>query len=229
MHSILRFSILLAILWQGANATEYFPETGRHDAICYTVGGSDRVEAISKKMGVGIAKNREWFEAYLKKLNLKPGELLPYHENLGITREEYDFFIGNIKKLILVKFADAVVDVRSDQGGVKLRITGVNLPVSEYEFSMDGAQLKCAYGIAKDMSDFDQTDPDSTMGRWKGRSWKIQEGEADPTSLQDYLTFQFAIGRDESGRRLIYIRSSGLKNKVPNNWGCIIRWQATAQ
>jgi hypothetical protein len=226
MNSLFRSVLLFTTFWSGAIAAEHFPEPGRYAATCYTVGASKRAEVIAGKMSQAVAKNREWLDAYLKELNLKPGEILPYHENLGVTREEYGFFLTDAKKMSLVKFSDAVVNVSSDKGGPKISIENLNLPVSKFEFSPDGTRMKCAYGTTNEHDDINQTDSDSPIGRWTGLEWRIQEGNADLVALTDYLSFRFAIGRDEVGRNVIYIRSSGLKSKVPNNWGCIIRWPA---
>jgi hypothetical protein len=42
-------------------------------------------------------EKKEWFEEYYSK-NYKKGEGLPYHENLGITKEEYQK-IKDIEKM----------------------------------------------------------------------------------------------------------------------------------
>lgn len=224
MRVALPFAFLLVSLVGEAKAETHFPAAGSHAAVCYTVGGSERTEAIAQKMGEAIARNREWMDAYLKKLNLKPGELLPYHENLGISREDYEFFLSDFKKLHLIKFADVTVVIQPADKETKLFIQGINLPVAEYSFSTEDSRLSCGYGTTSETTDFDQTNPESPLGKWRGREWRIKEGEADLATLADYLMFQFSMGQDETGRNIIYIKSSGLKDNQAINWGCIIRW-----
>src|SRR6476646_1910045 len=49
-----------------------------------------RQTALMKKFQDAIAKNYDWFTDYVK--DIPAGELLPYHENLGMTKEEYKEF-----------------------------------------------------------------------------------------------------------------------------------------
>lgn len=46
------------------------------------------VQEILLRFQKSMAENKEWVEEYFSK-NYTAGEGLPYHENLGITKEEY--------------------------------------------------------------------------------------------------------------------------------------------
>ena len=51
---------------------------------------SQRQIELNEKFKNGISKHPEWLQTYMGELNLKSGELLPYHENFGMTESEYD-------------------------------------------------------------------------------------------------------------------------------------------
>lgn len=68
---------------------------GKHEVhIMDGVQLSPRVSEIQAKMDSAIKNNYEWFTEYVS--NAKQGEILAYHENLGVTKEEYEEYVEGI-------------------------------------------------------------------------------------------------------------------------------------
>jgi hypothetical protein len=51
--------------------------------------GTPRTADISMRMAKAIQANPEWWSTYAK-ANIKDGEVLPYHPNMGISKSEWD-------------------------------------------------------------------------------------------------------------------------------------------
>lgn len=61
---------------------------GEYVAYRYNVPNpNEKQMAIMIKMQASLAMHKDWVKEVLQ--NLKPGDPMPYHENLGITKDEY--------------------------------------------------------------------------------------------------------------------------------------------
>lgn len=61
---------------------------GEYVAYRYNVPNPNEEQmAIMIKMQASLAMHKDWVKEVLQ--NLKPGDPMPYHENLGITKDEY--------------------------------------------------------------------------------------------------------------------------------------------
>lgn len=182
--------------------------------------------AIGKKLQQSLAANPGWFESYMKETAPKPGQPLPYHQKMGITKEEYATFLEANKSMGLKKLSDAVVRFEQAQGKVTMHIEGVTLPADTFEFSADGQSMKCSLGSTGAPQTIDQTNESAPTGAWKGIQWSISEGVAMPslTGTDDAYQVKVAIGADSKKRNLIYLRIVGRRNQTPMDIAYILRW-----
>ncbi|MCV2366085.1 hypothetical protein LNV23_21815 [Paucibacter sp. DJ1R-11] len=73
--------------------------TGLSTASILGIATDPKVEKISRIFTAAAQANNEWFKGYVAAhSNLKPGDILPYHKNFGISEDEYRFFIESIQK-----------------------------------------------------------------------------------------------------------------------------------
>jgi hypothetical protein len=205
-----------------------FPPAGRHKVDLLTTGSTPapEAEALGKKFHEALAADPAWLQSYLKELDLAPGELLPYHEKMGVTKEEYATLMEAVRNMALTKVSDAAVRFSQAKGQVVLHIEGVALPAEAFVFSADGQTMNCALGRSAARTTIDQKDESSPTGAWKGSQWVITKGKPEQalTSTEDAWQATVAIGKDTSERHLIYLRIIGRRQQSPLNITYILRW-----
>ncbi|WP_294350163.1 hypothetical protein [uncultured Sphingobacterium sp.] len=178
--------------------------------------------AIVEKMKQAAAANEDWFYKTMKEL--KPGEPIPYHENLGISEEEYAVFmefsqsvkldkIGVIEHKIVRKenslqfepkdFGDYIKYLVFDLKDKKVRVDNLLLEYKE-QITMDTKQTTLV------------------AGPWVGYSWQLEEVKKDgqlisdpnkvvPAEMEelDIKSIQVIIGKlDHSNQCFLYLKSN---------------------
>jgi hypothetical protein len=203
-----------------------FPPAGQHKADLLTVGMTAEAEGIGRKLQQSLAADPAWLESYLKESSPKPGEPLPYHQKMGITKDEYAAFLGAAKGMGLRKLSDAIVKIEQAQGKVTIHIEGVALPSDTFEFSSDGETMKCSLGTSGGPEVIDQKNESGPTGAWTGSQWIVAQGSSTPslTGTDDAYQVKVAIGKDSKKRNLIYLRIVGRRNKTPMDITYILRW-----
>jgi hypothetical protein len=160
-------------------AADMFPLNGDHVAELFVMGMPKESEEIGQRMQRALATDPEWLKSYLEEKRPKPGEVIPYHEKFGISKEEYGRFVQSIGKLSLNRLGNVMVRVKKVGAKVVISIEGAALPVNVFEFSADGELMTCALGSTADHHEIDQSDASAPTGKWRGRQWSLQQGEAD--------------------------------------------------
>jgi hypothetical protein len=213
-----------------ALAADPIPPKGTHKAEVFLLGSSAEVEAAAAKMKAALAKKSAWLQKYLKEKNPKPGEILPYHENFGVTEAEYKLIVESKKTLTLKKIGSAPIQVE-DAGEGKLKITlgpveglPLALPVTEFTLSKDRSEMSCKFGSDAKAEEINQTDAKAPTGKWSGKQWSIEKGNADTAAHEDAWRVSLALGNDAENRRLMYLRAVGRVNGETMDASPIFRW-----
>lgn len=169
----------------------------------------NRVDSITAKMKESVQKNSEWYLDYIKKS--KEGEALPYHENFGVSEQEYNEVLnsGNLMKLIkkdegtisFNKIGEQTYKIKTS-GGIKL-LDGMVIDLSNNKIQTEFGE--CSYG-----SKVVASDEQKITGRWNGHTWSYQE---------DNFFVNVSIGKYENeNKAIIYIKIKGIRdNKAVNN------------
>lgn len=157
--------------------------------VCVVVPPTDinkfvaRVEAAAKA-------DPAWFKEFSK--NSKPGVPLPYHEKLGISKEEYDEYIKLWDQREMTPVPDGNVVIRLEQpaeGQWMIRVTGKGSPISLLRYHEKGDSLKSPNGLMTRLPDIN-ADARSILGKWTGQEWKFEEQDGLGTTKEN-----FAIGK----------------------------------
>lgn len=168
------------------------------------------IQKYIAKVEKAAEENEEWFREYSK--NAKPGVPLPFHENLGLSREEYDTYLELWSKREYKVIPNGKVAIRLEQpkpGEWMIRVTGEGSPISLLRYNEAEDQMRSPNGVMERIADID-ADPMSILGEWTGQEWKFQE----ETSLGKTKE-NFAIGKlaDDKTGLLVYrlqeVSSSG--------------------
>ena len=146
------------------------------------------IEKYIAKVESAAQKNKEWFEEYSEES--KPGVPLPFHQNLGLTREEYDDYLALWAKREF-KSRENVILVLRKTFGDKWTITasGEAGAISTLRYDPEKDTLRSPSGTLKRIEDIN-ADKDSILGAWTGKEWKFEEN----TGL-GLIKENFALGK----------------------------------
>ena len=145
------------------------------------------------KVETAAKKDPDWFVKYSK--DAKPGVPLPYHEKLGLTKEEYDQYSKLWAAREFRPLAQVVLQLRENKGGEwMVSATGEGNVVSTLRYLPKDDVFQSPNGKLARIEDID-ADPQSILGAWKAGEWKFQETNELGTSKEN-----FAVGRTTDGK-----------------------------
>ncbi len=125
------------------------------------------------KVEAAARQDPEWFRQYSEKA--KPGAPLPYHEKLGITREEYDEYLKLWGKREFKPVDEVMLLLREGSGGSwTLTATGEASSLSTLRYFPEEDVFRSPNGTLVRIEDID-ADADSILGAWKGPEWRFEE------------------------------------------------------
>ena len=168
------------------------------------------VQEILLRFKKSLAQNKEWAEQYVSK-NYKPGEGLPYHENFGITKEEYQK-IKDIEKSppsLVVKGQATIETIRSPDF---LSFKAIDRNAKFFE-SLNIDLKNELLVFLNDTIPFSQKidAPSSTpFGEWHGYSWKKEisnlkdEDDLKIDSLVNKIV-EVSFGRVQTSSKILLI------------------------
>ncbi|MDX1679523.1 MAG: hypothetical protein R3242_02220 [Akkermansiaceae bacterium] len=151
------------------------------------------IDKYVAKVAAAARSNPEWFKDYTAKA--KPGVPLPYHENLGLTQEEYDDYIklwgqrefkANEEVMLLLRQSSDDSWIITATGGAS------TLSTMRYEPATD--TFRSPNGELERLEDIDAS-ADSILGAWKGREWRFQEETGLGQTKENIALGQTADGK----------------------------------
>jgi hypothetical protein len=145
------------------------------------------IEKYISKVEQAAQKDPQWFTEYSK--NTNPGVPLPFHEKLGITKQEYDEYLALWAKRELKPVQEISLLLRKGSDGRWNIIgSGPAAVVSSLRYSAQDDNWKSTNGIMTRLDDI-KADANSILGEWSGKEWRFEE----ETSLSK-IKENFAIG-----------------------------------
>ena len=133
--------------------------------------------------------NPDWYIEYDKQK--KPGVPLPYHENLGLTKEEYADYLALWDQREFKPVRDGKVSLRlesPDENEWRITANGIAFPIALLRYDPAKDVMRSPNGVMNRLTDIDTTEK-SLLGAWTGHEWKFEE----KTSISS-LKENFAIG-----------------------------------
>ncbi len=148
------------------------------------------IEKFIAKVEIAARKNPEWFKQYTSAAS--PGVPLPYHENLGLTKEEYDEYIALWAKRAFKSTEEVLLILRKTLGDTwTLTATGGAGIISTLRYDPTKKTFRCPSGIMEPLEDI-KTDEKHILGAWSGKEWRYQEN-----GLLGITKQNFALGKFE--------------------------------
>lgn len=169
---------------------------GTVDATVLTLQAPARTVELTRRMRTALATEQEWLAGYVRK-QARPEEPLPWHENFGLTEDEYHELLSLAQALRLEPSGAGVLGIARE--GQRTVFDGGDGPfasldgvVLERGMKLEGSRLTTPFGTC---SAFVPVVPDeATMGAtglWSGAACRVVDG--DPST--DATSIVFSLGR----------------------------------
>ncbi|MEP2774745.1 MAG: hypothetical protein ABJQ29_05930 [Luteolibacter sp.] len=131
------------------------------------------IEKFIGKVETAAKKNPQWFREFTEAA--EPGTPLPYHENLGLTKEEYDEYLALWAKRDFKSSAEVVLLLRKSFGDTwTVTATGDASVISTLRYDPKDDSFRSPNGLLKRLEDIN-AEPLSILGDWSGKEWRFEE------------------------------------------------------
>jgi hypothetical protein len=158
-----------------------------------TVVPPPEIDKYIAKVEAAARKNKEWFKDYAK--NAPSGVPLPYHEKLGLTKEEYDKYLELWGKREFRSQAEVALILREAKPGEwVISATGPAGRISTLRYFPGKDVFKSPNGTLERIEDIDASE-NSILGKWKGREWRYL-GKTEISTTKENI----AIGKMADGK-----------------------------
>ncbi|MEI6656181.1 MAG: hypothetical protein WCP45_15565 [Verrucomicrobiota bacterium] len=151
------------------------------------------IDKYVAKVEAAARLDSKWFKEF--SAQAKPGVPLPFHDKLGLTKEEYDEYRKLWAKREFKSLEDVNLLLRETLGGAwTLVATGSASAISNLRYHEKDDNFSSPNGDLKRIEDI-KADADSILGAWTGNEWKFEE----ETSLGKTKE-NIALGRFEGNK-----------------------------
>lgn len=169
------------------------------------------LKSIMIRFQQGIVSHREWYMKYAQENRNKVP--LPYHENFGISKEEYEKYHAESSLMNRVKMVQRQPLVVTNKNGfITMRGNGqfnlfdsLKFNLKNYTLSNSGQRFEYLGEINAEQS--------SPFGAWRGYRWKIEIGKLEDVlagKKVDYSLIEINIGTTNAGGTIVLRHKSML-------------------
>lgn len=177
-----------------------------------------RQAELTYKLQQGIRANYEWFQDYIK--TAKPGEPLDYHENLGITIDEYDEFLRLSDQIEVVSSGTEVLTVIKSSNEITFK--GQNKTAAFNDLTIDLKNNIMSYkDYELEFGDvINVTDNNNGLrSKWKGYDWEFTNpkvsNDRDLLTLEEFTAITLTIGQlNKNGKIYLKIKEQKMVNGI---------------
>ncbi|KXY46800.1 hypothetical protein [Bacillus mycoides] len=173
----------------------------------FPYGIKEKLEKIGNKMSTSITNNLDWYFKYAEEM--MPNGNLPYHENFGITKEEYDFMIDEMNKAKYVNTSDGKIFFKKKGHEIQIRSDEHLKLVENISIDTEKNVIKTAFGECEYDGEIQASDGQKLISPWNGKRWVLKK---------DGLIYRFSLGKlVNTNKSIIYITIKGIyKEKIIN-------------
>jgi hypothetical protein len=183
----------------------------------------ERLNFLSTRLADAIANNQKWYFEFAK--TIPDGETMPYHPNLGLTKEEYDELLLGYKNVQVFSSGQEKIEIIKDDNIIRFKTSGEKTQGFNYiSFNtysntahLDlGNNYNFTLKLTDTISNIDTLN--QLRSPWHGYVYKYSdflpeeiENIENISELEDYSEQTIIIGKLENDGRIFL--SSQLKGK----------------
>jgi hypothetical protein len=146
------------------------------------------IDKYVAKVEASARQDVAWFREYTK--SAKPGIPLPYHEKLGLTKEEYASYLALWEKREFKPVEEVMLLLRKGAGGSwMITATAGASAISTLRYDEAADVFRSPNGEMKRIDDIN-SNPHTVLGAWSGKEWKFEEESSLGKTKEN-----FALGR----------------------------------
>ena len=217
MNKILTTILILSVL--GCSRKERdtlpfpLPQNDSKVGICAAIR-PPKIQILADKFAAAIAEQPDWLPNYVAKVepHLKPGTLLPYHENFGLTEAEYIELSEGLKQTTYEPVETESVTVRHFKDTVVLHFGPKLAPFNDIVF--DRATLAVTTPLGKAGSPRQEIRKETKIGIINGYGWTYS---SENIGIGNGSEYTLHIGTTPEGDNYFYYlghsKSNGLLNE----------------
>lgn len=131
------------------------------------------IDKYVAKVEAAARKDKQWFLEF--SAAAKPGLPLPYHEKLGLTKEEYGEYLKLWNQREFKPIEEVMLLLRQSSGNTwTVTATGKASTLSTLRYDPKKDAFLSPNGELKRIEDI-KADPSSILGEWSGQEWRFEE------------------------------------------------------
>jgi hypothetical protein len=194
---------------------------GTYRADTFTLGISSELAGVQQRFAETIARKQQWLQQYLGTLNLQPGQPLPYHEEMGVTRAEYEALVKAYTNPAIVPLETTHIDVQCSDGTTHFVAKPPHESLDQITIALDGS----LHGLMNlSLKPEAISARKARFGTWSGTTWYTESGDATQGSVR---RFELAVGKlDDSGRLVLIFQHATIENHKPIARDDLLTWLA---
>lgn len=176
--------------------------------------------ALTQKLQLSIQQNQQWYFEYIK--TIPKGMPLPYHKNLGLTKEEYDELFSYADQMELISSGKNDITIIKNENTIQFKAEGklgllnaITVDLNKNIVLIGKNELTFSDSINVDNNN------NAFKSKWKGYSWILEyPKEEDLKNTTDFKTlnlklYKFAIGRlENNGKTIMRIKGQEIEGGV---------------
>jgi hypothetical protein len=211
-----------------ASLQQLLPE-GRVNAARMQIRPPLPIAAIGFVMQRSMKEHKEWTASYIKEHDA-PGAL-PYHENFGVSVEEYDRYIASMEAGESALRADAEVSFEVIHFGEKSKLKAGELlaTINNLEFDWAADTVRTPWGELVGSQAFQLDGERAALAPFVGRRWEMSSGDIESaitTESGNAKMLKVYLGtRNDNQEVLLYFRAASVQQGVVYvNDEVILQW-----
>lgn len=173
-----------------------------------------RMNDIMIRFKSSVEKNKQWFNDYVKKYS-KTGEVLPWDEKFGISKEEYDVIISSEEKMHLIEKNKTTISiVKENDGKLTLKLNQDLSYISGIKIDTVNNCIIIDDEVFEYSNEIEASDGQKVTGPWSGGSWKLVFEELKDINNIDnnktYGSITISVGQLEKTNQIIVYYKEGV-------------------
>ena len=144
---------------------------GKHEVRIQEIKHSSRLNNLQQRFKRAIQANYEWFQDYTA--NRNPGEVLSYHENLGLSESEYNEMNKLLSEIRYETVDRESIDIEKSENGITLSGSGRLRVYGDIQVNIDSNYVSIGELICSKSEFLEIKDSENGFGSsWDGYQWK---------------------------------------------------------